>query len=127
MIGIVLVSHSKKITDGIKEMIEEMTGVSDKVSIASCGGTDDGRMGTNAIAILEAITSYESAEHVYLFADIGSAILSAEMAMELIEDEALQEKVELVDCPLVEGAFAAAIQASVGGTKEDILREIASV
>lgn len=55
MIGIILVSHSKKITDGIKEMIDEMIGTSESVKIKSCGGTEDGRLGTNSLEILKCI------------------------------------------------------------------------
>ncbi|GMA09369.1 dihydroxyacetone kinase [Tetragenococcus halophilus subsp. flandriensis] len=127
MYSIILVSHSKKITDGIKEMIEEMVGESDNVKISSCGGADDGRLGTNSVAILDCIEASASSDKIYIFADIGSAILSAETAIDLIDDIVIQKKVQLIDSPLVEGAFAAAIQASVGSTEEEILKEIESV
>ncbi|GMA44236.1 hypothetical protein GCM10025853_16930 [Tetragenococcus halophilus subsp. halophilus DSM 20339] len=41
------------------------------------------------------------------FADIGSAILNAEMAQDMLEEDQ-QERYYLVEAPLVEGAFAAA-------------------
>ncbi|MCB5950832.1 PTS-dependent dihydroxyacetone kinase phosphotransferase subunit DhaM [Enterococcus sp. BWT-B8] len=127
MIGIVLVSHSRKITDGTKEMIEEMSGINGSVRIISAGGTGDGRLGTNAIMIMEAIESLAACNHILVFCDIGSAILSSETAIELIEDEYLMRKIELMDCPLVEGAFAAAVQATVCQEKEAILQELSQL
>lgn len=127
MIGIILVSHSDKITEGLKEMIDEMVGESPHVTVLSAGGTGDGRLGTNSLMILEAIQQLEEASDILIFGDIGSAILCAETAMDLIEDSTLQSKTILVDAPLVEGAFAAAVQASASCTKEQILQEMANV
>lgn len=127
MFGIILVSHSQKITDGTKEMIEEMTGASDAVRIISAGGTGDGRLGTNSVMILEAIEENADCDHILIFCDIGSAILSSETAIDLIEDEELMAKTEIMDCPLVEGAFAAAVQATVCQEKETIIQELAQL
>lgn len=127
MIGIILVSHSQKITDGIKEMIEEMIGESPNVEVVSCGGTGDGRLGTNSLMILDSINYLTTASHILIFGDIGSAILSVETAIDLIDDSNLSKKVTLVDSPLVEGAFAAAVQASINCTKEEILKEVSSI
>ncbi|MEO1771514.1 dihydroxyacetone kinase phosphoryl donor subunit DhaM [Candidatus Enterococcus ferrettii] len=124
MFGIILVSHSQKITDGTKEMIEEMTGSSSNVRIISAGGTGDGRLGTNAVMIMEVIEANSDCEHILIFCDIGSAILSSETAVELIEDEELTARIDIMDCPLVEGAFAVAVQASVCQDKASVLREL---
>lgn len=123
MTGILLVSHSKKITDGLKEMIEEMTGTESQAKILSLGGTEDGRLGTNAMQILAGIEACGDCDDIFIFCDIGSAVLSAEVAIEMA-DEKLQSKLCLVDAPLIEGAFGAAITASVGASKEQILAEI---
>ena len=61
MVTIILVSHSRKITDGLKEMIEEMTGKLEHILIVSAGGTDDGRLGTDPINLKNEI------EHRSLF------------------------------------------------------------
>lgn len=126
MISIILVSHSLKITDGLKEMIDEMVGTSDQVRVFSAGGADDGRLGTNAVAILDIMQQCSDDQNILIFADIGSAILSSETAIDLIDDEMLKEKVILVDAPLVEGAFIAAVQATVDNDIETILSEIKS-
>lgn len=127
MIGIILVSHSEKITEGIKEMIDEMVGDSPNVKVVSAGGTGDGRLGTNSLMILEAIQGLKEAQDIFIFGDIGSAILCAEMAIEMLEEDTLRDKTVLVDAPLVEGAFAAAVQASVNSSKEEIYRELAAL
>ena len=127
MFGIILVSHSQKITDGTKEMIEEMTGTCDEVQIISAGGTGDGRLGTNTVMIMEAIETLAGCDHILVFCDIGSAILSSETAVELVEDDTLREKVEIMDCPLVEGAFAVAVQATVSQDKAVVLQELAQL
>lgn len=128
MYVVILVSHSKKITDGIKEMIEEMTGDNKNVKILSCGGTDDGRMGTNSLTILKAILDNKEAKGIFIFADIGSAILSTEMAIDLLDDEEMEKKVLFLEnSPLVEGSFATSIQASIGSSLEDILAELENI
>ncbi|EHC6237355.1 PTS-dependent dihydroxyacetone kinase phosphotransferase subunit DhaM [Listeria monocytogenes serotype 1/2a] len=124
MISIVLVSHSQKITEGLQEMIVEMVG--DTVHIISSGGTGDGRLGTNAIMIADNIATCTNSEHIYIFCDIGSAILSAETALELLDTDLL-EKTTIIDAPLVEGAFTAAVQSLVNPSKKAILQELTNV
>ncbi|MDT2640350.1 dihydroxyacetone kinase phosphoryl donor subunit DhaM [Enterococcus dongliensis] len=119
--AILLVSHSQKITDGIKEMIEQMA-QSDSLQIFSLGGTSDGELGSDPMKIIDVINEADSIEKFFVFADLGSAVLSAELAFDMLE-EAQQEKYVLVDAPLVEGAFAAGITASVSDDVEHILLE----
>lgn len=122
MKGIVLVSHSQKISDGLKEMLEEMID-STVVTIVSSGGTGDGRLGTNAVQILDHLESLEHCEEIYIFADIGSSILSSETAIEMLDPE-FQKRITLFDAPLIEGAFIGAVQASIGASTQTILEEI---
>ena len=123
MRGIVLVSHSEKISDGLKEMLEEMVD-SSTVDIISAGGTGDGRLGTSAITILEYLEKLSEYEEIYIFADIGSSILSSETAIEMLESDEIRAKVTLFDAPLIEGAFIGAVQASIGADTKTILEEI---
>lgn len=127
MVSIILVSHSRKITDGLKEMIEEMVDSTGDVKIFSAGGTEDGRLGTDSVAIYNIIKQSSQHNNILIFADIGSAILSTETAIDLIEDEELKSKVTLVDAPLVEGAFVASIQAMVDKDVEGILAELQNI
>lgn len=122
MIGIILVSHSQKLTDGLKELITQMSD-NENVHIISAGGTGDGRLGTSAAKIMEAIESLENAKGILIFTDIGSSIMSSESAIDMLDEE-LQAKTQLVNAPLVEGSFAAAIKASTECSLDDILTEI---
>ncbi len=54
-------------------------------------------------------------------ADIGSAIMSAETAIELLEDEGEEIRAEIADAPLIEGAVCAAVEAAGGGTLDSVL------
>ena len=126
MDGVLLVSHSKKITDGLKEMIEEMIGSDSQLPLYSLGGTEDGRLGTDAVRIMQAIEECHESDNIYIFCDIGSAIMSAETALDMVSDS-LHEKIILVDGPLVEGAFAAAIQVSVGQSKDLVMQELSNL
>lgn len=125
MIGIVLVSHSKKITDGLKELIDEMANESENVKIVSNGGTDDGRLGTNSVLVLETLESMADFEQVYLFAGVGSAKMSVETAIDLLDNT--DNITSLIDYPLVEGAFAVGISASAGASHEQILDELENI
>lgn len=118
--SLLLLSHSKEITDGIQKMIEQMQ-MSNDVSIYSLGGTTDNEIGSDPTKIVEAVNEASKEDAFFVFADIGSAVINAEMAQDMLEEEQ-QERYYLVDAPLVEGAFAAAITA---GTSDDVQQIIA--
>lgn len=126
MISFLLVSHSKKITDGLKEMIDEMSLNKDNITTFSIGGTKDGRLGTDPIAIYEAIEMRKMDDAILIFTDLGSAVLSSEIAVDMIDDE-LKQKVHIVDCALVEGAFIAAVQINGVDCLEQVLNELKTI
>ncbi|MBE0068428.1 dihydroxyacetone kinase phosphoryl donor subunit DhaM [Thermoanaerobacterium thermosaccharolyticum] len=111
MVGIVIVSHSKKIADGLYELIDQMTG--GKINIGKSGGTKDGRLGTNIDEIIEEIKRCESGDGVLVLVDLGSSVMSAQMALEFLGED-YENKVKIADAPLVEGAIAASVEASIG-------------
>lgn len=127
MIGIVLVSHSAKLAEGVLELAREMAGP--EVVIAACGGLDlPGQpLGTDPARVADAIQNMlsESApvlDGILVLMDLGSALLSAAMALDLLPAE-LRAKVRLCPAPLVEGAVAAAVQARLGSTLEQAAAE----
>ena len=113
---ILLVSHSKMITDGIKEMIEQMN-ASEEITIHSLGGTSDGSLGSDPMKIIDTINEADSDREFLIF-----AVLSSELAFDMLEEDQ-QKHYHLVDAPLVEGAFAAAITAGVSDDLTQILAE----
>ena len=118
MVGLVIVSHSAKIAEGIKELALQMA--SDYTGLYAAGGLEDGEIGTDAVRIMDAIRSADSGDGVVVLADLGSGIMSAETAIELLEDEGIT--VKIADAPIVEGAIVAAVEASVGSPLEDVLQ-----
>ncbi|WP_392563848.1 dihydroxyacetone kinase phosphoryl donor subunit DhaM [Orbus wheelerorum] len=125
MISLILVSHSKMITDGLKQMIDGMANNSN-VNAISAGGITNGDFGTNPITIYDAIMTELQSEKILIFTDIGSAVLSAETAIDMLESE-LQNKVHLVDAPLVEGAFITAVQITDLSCLNDVIAEVEAI
>ena len=118
-IGVVLVSHSEYIASGLKELVDEMN--DGTVPVLAAGGADEGRIGTSAIKIQEAIESIDDCDHILIYCDLGSSIMSAETALELVDEE-LAEKCRLVDCPIVEGALAGVIMACGTGDVDETVK-----
>ena len=117
--GLVRVSHSEQLGDGLRAIVSQFGG--SDVPVALAGGTDDGRIGTTAPRIEAAIHSVldGGAEGALVLLDFGSALLSLEVALEWLEPED-RERVRVSDAPLVEGAFLAGVQASTGATLDDV-------
>ena len=110
-VGLVIVSHSEKLAEGVAELAGQMT--QGKVTIAPAGGAEEGVIGTAADKIISALQSANSPDGVLVLLDLGSAILSTEMALELLEGET-HGPIQLSYAPIVEGAVAAALEASLG-------------
>lgn len=115
--SLVLVSHSRTIAEGLKEMVAQVAGP--QVCVAAAGGTDDGRLGTNAFAIADAIRSVDREDGVLVLLDLGSAALSTEMALEELT-ETQRARVRVTEAPFVEGAILAAVEASLGSSLADV-------
>jgi phosphocarrier protein FPr len=122
MIGLVIVSHSAKLAEGVCDLARQVA--QGKVRIAAAGGTADAQnpMGTDAFRVLEAIEAVYSEDGVLVLMDLGSAVLSAETALELL-DGARRSRVRLCPAPLVEGAVAAASLAAAGASLTEIAME----
>jgi phosphocarrier protein FPr len=122
MIGIVLVSHSATLAEGVRELAVQM--VRDKVPIAVAGGVDNlyDPIGTDPFRVLHAIEAVYSEDGVIVLMDLGSALMSAEASLDFLAPEQ-REHIYLCEAPLVEGAIAAAVRAMAGGTVTQVLME----
>ncbi|MGZ4275188.1 MAG: phosphoenolpyruvate--protein phosphotransferase [Solirubrobacteraceae bacterium] len=119
MVGIVVVSHSARLAEGVVELAREMGG--EEVAIAPAGGMDDGSIGTDPARVMAAIESARGGgDGVLVLMDLGSAVMSAEMAVEMLDGE---DRVALVGAPLVEGAVAAAAVARTGADLDAVAAE----
>ena len=120
MVGLVLISHSGTLVEGLRDMVAQVAGAD--VPVATAGGTQDGRLGTSAPHIAAAIRSTlaAGADDALVLLDLGSAALSLEVALEELDD-ADRGRVRVSEAPLVEGAILAAVQASVGASIDEVV------
>jgi phosphoenolpyruvate---glycerone phosphotransferase subunit DhaM len=119
MVGLVLVSHSARLVEGLREMVAQVAG--DDVPVAIAGGTEDGELGTSAPLIARAIRSTleAGADATLVLVDLGSAILSLELALDELDPDD-RARVRVSDAPLVEGAIVGAVQASIGADVDEV-------
>ncbi|MBQ1336408.1 MAG: PTS-dependent dihydroxyacetone kinase phosphotransferase subunit DhaM [Selenomonadaceae bacterium] len=114
MVGLVIVSHSQKLAEGVVELARAMA---DEVRIAAAGGLEDGTLGTSYQRIHDAIEEVYSEDGVAVLMDMGSAVMTAEMVLEDLD----KDNVLLVDCPLVEGAVLAAVESATGSSLQTLI------
>lgn len=123
MVNLVIVSHSARLGEGVGELAQQMLmGGGCKIAIAA--GIDDPQnpIGTDPIKVMEAIESVADTDHVLVMMDIGSALLSAETALDLL-DPTIAAKVRLCAAPLVEGTLAATVSAAAGADIDKVIAD----
>lgn len=118
LVGIVVVSHSPRLAEGVVEMAAQMAGP--ELALLAVGGAPDGALGTDADRIAGAIQAADAGRGVLVLGDLGSAILATEAAIETL-DAGLAARVRVSGGPIVEGAVIAAVQASIGESLDDVL------
>lgn len=116
--GVVLVSHTKEIPEGLKRLISE---VAKDVPVTTAGGLEDGGIGTSMERISQAIEE-NSAEELLAFYDLGSAKMNLEMAIEMTD-----KKVTLFDTAMVESAYTACALLAADVGEDDIEKQLATL
>ncbi len=123
MVNLVIVSHSALLGQGVGQLARQMLmGEGCKLAIAAGIDDPDNPIGTDPVKVMEAIESVADADHVLVMMDMGSALLSAETALELL-DPAIAAKVRLCAAPLVEGTLAATVSAATGCDIEKVMMD----
>jgi dihydroxyacetone kinase phosphotransfer subunit len=117
VVGIVVVSHSSDLARGVAELAGQVAGPD--VRIEAAGGSPDGTLGTDAELVRLALERADTGSGAIVLGDLGSAILTVR---HVLEQNGTNGRVVLVDAPLVEGAVAAAVVASVGSELADVAR-----
>jgi len=115
MISLVLISHSFKIVEGIKELVEQL--VQGKVKVLASGGLDEYTIGTNVERIYNSLMEAKNPDGILVLVDLGSSVLSTEAAIDMLPEED-RKLVKISNAPLVEGAVIASIEASIGSDLE---------
>lgn len=114
MVGLLIVAHSANLAVGVQEIV---TQVSDgRIPIGVAGGDLEGGLGTSVDQIVHELQRIATADGILILTDLKGAVLSVEAALEIVGNL----HYEISDAPLVEGAYLAAIEASVGGTLAEV-------
>ena len=120
-VGLVVVSHSRALADAAVELARGML-PGRELAVGVAAGDVDGGLGTDATAIAAAMTAADSGDGVVVVMDLGSAVLSAETALELVAEE-VRARTVLSPAPLVEGLVGAAVIAATGAGRAEVAAE----
>src|SRR5258708_14196415 len=100
-VGLVIVSHSARLAEGVAELAGQMA--QGKVAIAIAGGTLDGSLGTSVEKILAALHEVAGADGILILLDLASAVMATDMAVEAFGQEHCSQ-VRISPSPLLEAA-----------------------
>lgn len=124
MVGVVLVSHSKPLADALADYTKMMA---PNARVAAAGGLEDGSFGTSSDKIEDAIRKVASPDGVVVLMDMGSAVMTTKMVVSDLEDEDFEVPVKLANCPFVEGAVEATVQAQAGSSLDSIVGDLSNI
>ena len=120
-VGLVVVGHSRALAQAAVALAQQMIqGAGVPIEVAA--GLDETTFGTDATAIADAIAAADQGQGVVVLMDLGSAVLSAELALDLIDDD-VRDRVVLCPAPLVEGLVVAAVTAAGGADARRVCEE----
>jgi phosphocarrier protein FPr len=124
MVNLVIVSHSRALAEAAVALARQMAAPAVQMVIAAGAGDNHQDFGTDTVEIIDAIQAADSPDGVAVIMDLGSAILSAEMAFDMLPNE-IRARVRLCPAPFVEGTLAGAVQAGLGGDLDIVCIEAA--
>jgi phosphoenolpyruvate---glycerone phosphotransferase subunit DhaM len=116
-VGIVIVSHSARLAEGVVELAGQMA--QGDIKLVAAGGTDEGSLGTSINKVNAALQQAAGPEGVLILLDLGSAAMITEIAVESLSEEQRQHVI-VSSAPLVEGAVLAAVEAASGSTLAEV-------
>jgi phosphocarrier protein FPr len=122
MVGLVIVSHSRALANALLNLTKQVSTQDLPIAVAAGVGDDRSEFGTDAVEIADAIRSVYSPDGVLVLMDLGSAVLSAQMAIELLEPE-IGTAVRLCTAPFVEGCIAAGVQIGLDSDIDTVQNE----
>ena len=114
-VGIVLVSHSAALAEGLAELATQMAGPG--VDIIAAGGGPSGELGTDEDRVRTAVRRADRGGGAVVLADLGSSVLTTKHVLESRSNG----HVRLIDAPFVEGALAAAVASSAGSPIDGVV------
>ena len=117
MVGVVIVSHSQTLAEGVVELAKLMAS---DANIVAAGRLEGGAPGTSFQKIYDAVEKVYSDDGVAILMDMGSAVMTTEMVIEAMEGR----KIKMLDGPIVEGGVVVAIEASLGTPLEELQEKV---
>lgn len=120
MVSLLIVSHSEKLANGVKELAKEMAS---DVNIEAVGGNEEGGLGSDYNKIFEALDSIYTSDGVIILFDLGSSLMTTQIVMEILEAEG-KKNIVILDAPIVEGAVVAAVEISIGQTIQKVVEKL---
>lgn len=123
MVGIVVVSHSKKLAEEVIELAKEMK--KNDFPLINGSGTSGDFLGSDPMIIKNAIENAYTDKGVIIYVDLGSSILNTEMAIDFIDEDSFDKsKIKIADAPIVEGLISAVAINDENATLDEILEEM---
>ena len=122
MVHLILVSHHPALAQALAELAAQVS--ADPATIHTAAGIDDADnpIGTDAVRIMNAIDAADNPDGILILVDLGSAILSAQTALDLVEPD-VAARCRIAAAPFVEGALSAAVAAASGADLATVARE----
>ncbi|MDQ3162009.1 MAG: dihydroxyacetone kinase phosphoryl donor subunit DhaM [Actinomycetota bacterium] len=110
-VGLILVSHSQRIAEGLAELVAQVAGPD--VPIEAIGGGPEGTLGTDGGRVHDALRRGATGAGSVVLMDLGSSVLAVRSSLAEL-DATERAALHVADAPLVEGAVAAGVTASMG-------------
>lgn len=123
MVNILLASHSKKLVEGLREIITQMT---PNINLKISGGDIDGNLGSNFEEIYKIIDELSSDDGLIIFFDLGSSMMNCQMAIEMLDIDK-RSKVYLSGAPMIEYSVQTAVEASTGARFDDLVETLEAI
>ncbi|MEI0581127.1 dihydroxyacetone kinase phosphoryl donor subunit DhaM [Brachyspira pilosicoli] len=123
MVGLIFVSHSNELAKNMKKYIYDITKTEVPIGFSGGVGDDFKELGTDPTDIYNLIEEMYTDDGIIIFCDLGSALISSEMAISMLDDDK-KEKVKLTSAPFLEGGILAAIEASLNKNIDEIKKEL---
>lgn len=120
MVGVVLASHSHALVEALRDYTKV---IAPEAAVAIAGGKPDGSFGTSYRAVSAAIDEVNGPDGVIVLVDMGAAAQVVKMVL----DDRHDPRVRVVDCPFVEGAVEATVQAQAGVERDTIIESLKSL
>ena len=120
MVGVVLVSHSRALVEALRDYTKM---IAPQAAVAVAGGMSDGSFGTSYVSVFQAIDEVNGPDGAIVLVDMGAAAMVVKMVLADMNDEG----VRMVDCPFVEGAVEATVQAQAGIERDVIVESLKSL